>query len=536
MAEVLSAEELGQVLDAADAKYFEKGFPTPFGRAAVAVRLLAGVRIGEYMLHEGTYYLDARQIENNMPPVLHSAVFDFENSTVPDDEEIDAMLADGRAVEKVTEDGEKVVEIRHSGDEKEVKFKVNFNPLKLPERKNPLTHAEVVAWAAIQDAYEAGDVERAQLIYDSCYQPITKVSDQEGIDSPAPTMQPVPYKPKKMIIDHSKVMKGISALRAIAYGEKEVAIDGFTINGRQVLATGNEGFFTTFFDTKGGNTEQLKKIEETVQTLRKDDRAPAFEDKGYLWFTSGAIAEGMSATTAGTVKASQTPASVSLVNAGLLALQSAVYFTKDENGEVLNSVNILNCAHVENYEIEGKVYEDVWGFPVAGASLFDLSAQLATGQTFTYPLLESDKPLTTDESGYKRYLDDIFNEIRGKLWRIDKKTGQPSPTRTEKWTVRRSYETMRADRPGIFETFYPLADFRKPTSKQKRKVVQGLNDMMIKMANMELHGEVRNSMRVSIEAHSERNAGRGKGKGAWETLVVTGTRSTHTPRIDLMGE
>ena len=53
---------------------------------------------------------------------------------------------------------------------------------------------------------------------------------------------------------------------------------------------------------------------------------------------------------------------------------------------------------------------------------------------------------------------------------------------------------------------------------------------------MEVHGEMREGMPMSIAAHSERNPSRGRGKGAWEKLVITCLSETEVPKVDLFGE
>ena len=70
-------------------------------------------------------------------------------------------------------------------------------------------------------------------------------------------------------------------------------------------------------------------------------------------------------------------------------------------------------------------------------------------------------------------------------------------------------------------------------SRQKRKLIGDFQAALIALAAMDARDKLHPGRPLYIHAYSEREAGRGRGKGAWVTLVIECTSTFHAPQIDL---
>ena len=135
-----------------------------------------------------------------------------------------------------------------------------------------------------------------------------------------------------------------------------------------------------------------------------------------------------------------------------------------------------------------------------------------------YPLLESDKPLTVDQAAIERYLKDKFHEARGRLYTSSgKKQRRKVYTQTLSWAR-------------IFDDFKPLAPM---SSRQKKKLVNDFQSVLTVLADMDSKDKLHPGRPLYINAKSERDAGRGRGGGAWHNLVIEYSTNFHTPQINL---
>lgn len=482
-------------------------------------------------LHEGMFFLlneDADKFaETNNPQdlVLYATEFErveFENDEIDPSKLEYVPMNDGSGVEVATS----VFKTYTSAEGTKVRLEAKARPLKVSTREEPLFLHEVATWAAIQDAEAAGEHDKAQRLFNVAYTPVqitTEGAPEDVIETRLAT-----YKPNGIVTSHTLAMKAIEGLKSIAYGETEYELlpRGGKSKERYVI-TASEEHCSKFFIDNGGNAEQLKKIAATAYTLSIDDKASSFEQDGRVWFTTNAIAEQLSRTTGGAISGKNAASTVALVDAGLLALSGAQLVGTDPSGKPTNVMYVVNAERREKVTYNGQVYTEVWGFTPKD-SVGNYSK--LQGRNYRYPLLKSTKPLTVDETGYEYYLNELLNQLRGELYTTTKQ-GKPKPATKTRATVRRNYETLRADKIGIFQQFYPA---KPPTSRQKRKLIEGLNKVLQELAAMEVHGERREGMPLSIEAYSERDPSRGRGGGAWDALVITASRNTHAPRIDLL--
>ena len=72
-----------------------------------------------------------------------------------------------------------------------------------------------------------------------------------------------------------------------------------------------------------------------------------------------------------------------------------------------------------------------------------------------------------------------------------------------------------------------------PLYTGKQKIVDTFERVLKLQADMEKRGEMREGMPLYINAHSVRDASRGRGRGKWEKLVIDCSRELRVPNIDL---
>lgn len=526
MAEELTPEqrrkEVSDETNKALPKYFSRS--EPIVPNSIALKLSEDIKLALWRvtLHKGVYFIPVQNVDTkdlNKMPLYALSLESVELSFNPDSsEEIKQVIEEGRGkIEGAPE------------------VKMSLEPLKIPNRtdEKPFTLAEAALWGAIQDALKTQDVDKANRLFMQAYNissPLFRVTsnDIESAEDIKET-QLATYKPSGYITTHSLVMKALEGLQSIAYGAPSYEIQPRGGKSREKYSiTGSQENCSKFFFNCSGNVEQLKKIAEVVYTLAIDEKAYLFEQGGRVWFTAASIAEHISRTEGGALRGDRYPLNVALVEAALLSLSGAQIQGTDAHGKPTNVLYVINAERREKITYKGKVYTDVWG--ISAVNTVGEYGKIQ-GRNYKYPLIESPKPLSLDESGYERYLNDLLHELRGKLYTA--KGGKVKPTYQKKATITRNYETYRADKIGVFQHFYPL---QEPTSRQKRKLIEGLDKVLKKLAAMEVHGDRREGMPLSITAYSERNPSRGRGGGAWEKLVITATRNTRAPEIDLLSD
>lgn len=332
----------------------------------------------------------------------------------------------------------------------------------------------------------------------------TSVASTEEIEEVALAQ----YQTDSSYENHSLMAKAISnGLMSLAMGEPEYKLtpkggkskEGYTLTGSAKHAAA--------FISLNGNGEILIDALETVQTLKKDPKACAFVYNGRIWFTVNTILQEMRRTAAGTVNGRDNKKQRELVNAALHAASGMQIVGTDPQGRAINTTYVLNAELRDEVKFRGKVYISVWGFPIDSWTLNDYANEL--GHSWNYPLLNMKKPLTIDQAWIDRYLKDLLNEARSKLYATDA-NNEPKKRRRTTWKVERLWD-------GIFELAYPA---KQPNSRQKANLVKQFETVLTVLAKMDGKGELRDGMPLYITAHSERDGSRGRGKGAWVKLVI----------------
>lgn len=331
------------------------------------------------------------------------------------------------------------------------------------------------------------------------------------------------YKTDRAFYNHSLSLKVLNGIYDIAFGKPYYEIvpkDG--PSSERYRLTGSVDAASRFLYEYGGNSELLKDVLETVHTLRTDRRAEGFLCNGRVWFTVNTIVEEMRRTTGGTVAAKKYPNDRQVVDAALTFASGAQVVGVKLNGDPMDVTYLINAVRRDRITFKETEYRDVWGFLPDAATINDYAREIK--QAYSYPLLVSKKPLTLDEAWIDRYLRDVLNEVRGKLYKVGK----------NKAPVVRSARVKHCEKEILWDTIFKTASpMKEPSSRQKQKIVDTFEKVLKLQADMEKRGEMREGMPLYINAHSVRDASRGRGRGKWEKLVIDCSRELRVPDIDL---
>lgn len=324
--------------------------------------------------------------------------------------------------------------------------------------------------------------------------------------------------------NHSLAMKSLSGLEAIARGEKRYQLSPrSSASSEEYVLTASQDDCEKLFSLRGISTEHVRSVLQAVYDLRTSRSAEGFVTGGRIWFTTGTILKEMLRTTGGTIREpSNSKASLKIVDAALLAASGARIQGIGPDGNVLNVDYFINAKRRDSVKYRGLTYRDVWGFLYNGddaKTLNDYAMQI--GQAHRYPLLNSDAPMDMGDVWVYDYILDMINEASGKLYPNGAKTAKHKTC-----TIRRSWST-------IFDKASPM---KALDSRKKKNVVERFDEMLKKVAPMAKDGDVsRNGRPLYITAWSEREAGRGRGAGAWKNLVLECHVDTVRPQVDLIG-
>lgn len=322
------------------------------------------------------------------------------------------------------------------------------------------------------------------------------------------------YAKAEVFQNHDFSAKTIDGLFAIAMGEPsyELVPRSGKSKERYVL-TASEDACTKLFQVRGANAEQVRAILGTVHSLTKNPRAAEFAHDGRVWFTVNRIAEELLRTDAGTIRAKDNRTAHDLVDAALEAASGAQIKGTSPDGTTTKVVYLLDAIRLDKVSYNGETYRDVWGIAVSAETLAEYAE--AKGHAYHYALPKRAKPFTLDTVWISSYLSDAMHEARGRLYSVNKRTGRI--------TRRKGTNTVllkRAWQDGERAIFSLSSPTRELSSRQKDKVVRGFEDELTNIVREEAHGERHEGMPLYVRAWSERDGGRGRGKGAYRNLCL----------------
>lgn len=163
-------------------KYFSLEAP-PFP-GFVTLHILKPIRLRAYKqtIEEGLYFIERSKFESEEQPDI--PIFRMDIVKTPH-EEIKKIIDNGGAEVTTNQDGTEVVKISQTAIEEAgspLKIGVQFTPLEVRDEKT-LTLLEAFVWAAIDEAEEAGDKEKAHLIFDTAFRKIKKSDSEPTLSS-----------------------------------------------------------------------------------------------------------------------------------------------------------------------------------------------------------------------------------------------------------------------------------------------------------------------------------------------------------------
>lgn len=321
------------------------------------------------------------------------------------------------------------------------------------------------------------------------------------------------YAKAEVFQNHDFSAKAIDGLFNIAMGEPSYELSPRSGRSRErYTLTASEDACAKLFQVRGANAEQVRAILGTVQSLIKNPRAAEFAHEGRVWFTVNRIAEELLRTDAGTIRAKDYPTVHDLVDAALEAASGAQIKGTSPDGATTKVVYLLDAVRLDKVMYNGETYSDVWGIAVSAETLAEYAE--AKGHTYHYALPKRAKPFTLDTVWISTYLSDAMHEARGRLYTVSKngRIGRRRGTNTV--VLKRAWQ---GGERSIFDLASPT---RALNSRQKDKVVRAFEDELTNIVREESHGERHEGMPLYVRAWSERDGGRGRGKGAYRTLCL----------------
>lgn len=172
--------ELSEAINAAMAKYFkhtESILPGFFAHELTAPIRLQPWRV---VMNPGVFFTSDEDIERfNETQIfagvrLWTAHFELESM----DELIDEAIVKGKAEREELPGGGEHISFK-SEEPLKIPGIAEASPLKVPGREAPLTFLEAALWGAVQDAEEAGDVEKAHRLFNEFYNPVQITAESE---------------------------------------------------------------------------------------------------------------------------------------------------------------------------------------------------------------------------------------------------------------------------------------------------------------------------------------------------------------------
>lgn len=330
------------------------------------------------------------------------------------------------------------------------------------------------------------------------------------------------YSTDTAIVNHALVAQCFKKAYEIAKGDSgviELKPRGGRSNESYELS-GVPQYCRDYFKTGAGDRE-AKAVFDAVISLIKDEQAIECKFLGRVWLTPAAIVEKVSETTAGTIRGRDNKQALEIVNAALLMMREFSIVGRNPSGMPIETMKVIDAERKPKIICNGNTYYDVWGFRIETYSIDDYAKELKHRRG--YPKLQSPKNLSFSEGAIKDELLNVLHHLRGDLYTTDK-SGNPKPR------PRKSKAKINLSWPGIFDSTNHM---RELDSRQKQKVVKEYEKVLKLLAEQDAHNELVEGRPLYINAYSERNPGKGRGKGAWKNLVIEATNEFHTPTVDL---
>lgn len=474
-------------------------------------------------MHKGLYFVANE--DSDMPGSVKRYLDDpseglvlYTASISATEEELKGLVTAYEITEEVDNQGNKDQAVSIRGTEEQAqKLGLSFEmkPVTVSDG-HKVTMNELGVWLAIKDAKEAKDEAALECIHEAMFE---RLAPEPTEELPAPTVNPINRALSTMPIDHSFALKVLQGIEQIAYsgkGQFELTSHKKGSKERTVLNITPEKCMD-YIAHDNANWELCGRIVATVHNLLKQPEAIAKAEGGRAWITTATIIKELTRTAKGTnSKLTSNAEFKATVNDALAALSHASIETFDAKGKRIFLGSVFHCEYLETIKDKaGNVIYDAWSFDITNeGTAWALFAEASTSNTALLDI----PPLKATNAWMPQFIDGtIMSALRAKLYPAHGK-GLKQFTYKTSWNSIFDSADVKADgniRPDV-----------------KKRIVKDFEAILTARAKTLAKEE---SKPIWIQAKSTRDGSKGRGKGAWENLEVTGYRTMRKLEIDLQG-
>lgn len=376
-----------------------------------------------------------------------------------------------------------------------------------------LTLEELTTWVAADEAATKGDTALVEKILKAGY----KINDKpiEADEKTLVKRSSLATSPMASMISNRafplKVLRGIEEIPYTDSGEFELASKNgsdLKVAMRAIVKDCSE-----FIGNKGANSAGAERILPMIFEILNDPKTPTMG--GYVVISVNKIAKELTRTKHGVnAHATRNASFRKLVNDCIRAL-STVRISVRERGKLVFDGALLPASFYreEVTDDSGNVIKDVWFFAVPSGGSDDFSKYISTGVVKT-KLLDV-PPLKPTNYWIPGELSNIISEIRNNLY-------PPKGKGKTEYTVKRDWSRFFVSADVIAQ-----GDIR---SSVKNRVVADFEEQLLALADNLKDDQ---DKPIFLKAKSTRDAKRGKGKGAFLCLEITGYKKPRKPEINL---
>ena len=472
-------------------------------------------------MHKGLYFVADE--DSNMPGSVKRNLDDpseglvlYTASASVTEEELKELVTDYVITNEVDDQGSKDQAVSIKGTKEQAQklgLRFEMKPVTVSDG-HKITLNELGVWLAIKDAKEAKDEEALKLLHEEMFE---RLAPEPTEELPAPTVNPINRALSTMPIDHSFALKVLQGIEQIAYsgkGQFELTPRKKGSKERIVLNITPE-YCSKYIAHDNANWELCGRIVATVHKLLKQPEAIAKAEGGRAWITTATIIKELTRTANGTnSKLTKNKDYKNTVNDALAVLSHASIEAFDAEGERKFLGSVFHCEYLKVVKDKaGNVIQNAWSFDTTSeGTAWAVFAEASTSNTALLDI----PPLKATNAWMPQFIDGtIVSALHAKLYPSRGK-GPKQFTYKVSWNSIFDSADVKAD-----------GDIRADV---KKRIVKDFEAILIARAKTLANDK---DKPIWIHAKSNRDGSRGRGKGTWETLEVTGFRTLKKLEINL---
>jgi hypothetical protein len=475
-------------------------------------------------MHKGLYFV--ADADSDMPGSVKRYQNDpseglvlYTASVSATEEELKGLVTDYEVTEEVDNQGNKdqAVSIRGTKEQaQKLGLSFEMKPVTVSDG-HKVTMNELGVWLAIKDAKDTKDEAALECIHEAMFE---RLAPEPTEEQPAPpSINPINHALSTMPIDHSFALKVLQGIEQIAYsgkGQYELASRKAGSKERTVLNIAPDKC-SNYIAHANANWELCGRIVATVHKLLKQPKAIAKSNGGRAWITTATIIKELTRTAKGTnSKLPTNDEFKKTVDDALAVLSNAQIEAFNAKGERIFLGSVFHCEYLKKIKDEaGNIIGGAWSFDTTNeGTAWAVFAEQGTSNTALLDI----PPLKATSAWMPQFIDGtIMSTLRAKLYPAHGK-GLKQFTYKASWNSIFDSADVKADgniRPDV-----------------KKRIVKDFEAILMARAKTLAKEE---DKPIWLHAKSTRDGSKGRGKGAWETLEVTGFRTMRKLEIDLQG-